>query len=72
MRYALTESQLFYLIESENDGIKNIVSKSYDDNPEKFTENLVDEIPQLKKQEKGIQQKVVEYYECKCYEKIKL
>ena len=60
MRYALTESQLFYLIESENDGIKNIVSKSYNDNPEKFTENLVDEIPQLKKQEKGVQRKVSE------------
>lgn len=60
MRYALTESQLYYLIESEDDGIKNIVSKSYNDNPEKFTENLVDEIPQLKKQEKGVQRKVSE------------
>ena len=62
MKYTLTESQLYFLTESEEGGLKNLVSKSFDDDPKKFAEKLVDKIPQLKKEENSVQSKIIELF----------
>ena len=56
----ISESQLTRLVESENDDLKNIVSKSYSENPEEFTKNLMNKIPELKTHEKKVKTKIVD------------
>lgn len=59
-KFVISESQLNRLVESENNDLKDIVSQSYDKNPDRFTKNIVDQIPELVGHEKKVKNKIVD------------